>query len=291
MPSKKRKYNARFPAGRIKKIMQTDEEVGKIAQAVPVIISRTLELFVESLLNKSMSITNTRHAKTLTPSHIKQCIVSESRFDFLKDLVKNIPDISNVEEFEEGEEVAFSSSSSNSSTPTTTPSSSSSHHQIQFCLNNYTSSNYHKPNSTQFLAESMIKSQQQPQLHRTTNIEHRAKISRINSLPAPATITSASLNTPTPDLRAPNSFPIQITYPSSLTTTKQSEQQLHQAPIVNIDYSKFSLPMTTATAATTSPTIKIDFSNLSNQTAMMQMPAPTATSSVIPGIDEDYDDI
>lgn len=41
--------------------------------------------------------------------------MSESRFDFLKDLVKNIPDISNVEEFEEGEEVAFSSSSSNSS--------------------------------------------------------------------------------------------------------------------------------------------------------------------------------
>lgn len=134
----------------------------------------------------------------------------------------------------------------------------------------------------------MIKFQQQQQLLKpTTNIEPRAKIARINSLPAPATITSASLNTPTPDLRAPNSFPIQITYPSSLTTTKQQSEQ----PIVNIDYSKFSLPMTTATAATTSPTIKIDFSNLSNQTAMMQMPAPTATSSVIPGIDEDYDDI
>lgn len=137
----------------------------------------------------------------------------------------------------------------------------------------------------------MIKFQQQQQLLKTsTNIEPRAKITRINSLPAPATITSASLNTPTPDLRAPNSFPIQITYPSSLTTTKQQSEQ-HHAPIVNIDYSKFSLPMTTATAATTSPTIKIDFSNLSNQTAMMQMPAPTATSSVIPGIDEDYDDI
>ncbi|KOX73721.1 Dr1-associated corepressor [Melipona quadrifasciata] len=38
MPSKKKKYNARFPAGRIKKIMQTDEEVGKVAQAVPIII-------------------------------------------------------------------------------------------------------------------------------------------------------------------------------------------------------------------------------------------------------------
>ena len=64
MPSKKKKYNARFPPvstliligpndielnnkkvlfvcvfqARIKKIMQTDEEVGKVASAVPVII-------------------------------------------------------------------------------------------------------------------------------------------------------------------------------------------------------------------------------------------------------------
>lgn len=73
--------------------MQADEEVGKIAQAVPVIISRTLELFVESLLTKSSSITNSRNAKTLSPSHLKQCIISESRFDFLKDLVKTVPDI------------------------------------------------------------------------------------------------------------------------------------------------------------------------------------------------------
>ncbi|XP_022910435.1 dr1-associated corepressor [Onthophagus taurus] len=94
MPSKKKKYNARFPASRIKKIMQTDEEVGKVAQAVPVIISRTLELFVESLLKKSMQITQARNAKTLTQSHMKQCILSESRFDFLKDLVKDIPDAS-----------------------------------------------------------------------------------------------------------------------------------------------------------------------------------------------------
>jgi Dr1-associated corepressor len=73
--------------------MQADEEVGKIAQAVPVIISRTLELFVESLLTKSSQITISRNAKTLSPTHLKQCIMSESRFDFLKDLVKNIPEI------------------------------------------------------------------------------------------------------------------------------------------------------------------------------------------------------
>lgn len=111
MPSKKRKYNARFPAGRIKKIMQTDEEVGKVAQAVPIIISRTLELFVESLLSKAMQVTTTRNAKTLSPSHVKQCILAESRFDFLRDLVKNIPDVSAAEE----KEMMSAESSPNSS--------------------------------------------------------------------------------------------------------------------------------------------------------------------------------
>ncbi|GAB0096061.1 uncharacterized protein DMENIID0001_115130 [Sergentomyia squamirostris] len=114
MPSKKKKYNARFPPGRIKKIMQTDEEVGKVAQAVPIIIyilfkrltkrqfllELTLELFVESLLTKTVRITNARHAKTLSPSHMKQCIMSESRFDFLRELVKNVPDISVSEEID-----------------------------------------------------------------------------------------------------------------------------------------------------------------------------------------------
>ncbi|XP_029177583.1 uncharacterized protein LOC114945498 isoform X2 [Nylanderia fulva] len=74
--------------------MQTDEEVGKVAQAVPIIISRTLELFVHSLLTKTMQITSAKNAKTLSPSHMKQCILSESRFDFLKDLVKSLPDVS-----------------------------------------------------------------------------------------------------------------------------------------------------------------------------------------------------
>lgn len=47
-----------------------------------------------------MQITQSRNAKTLTPSHMKQCILSESRFDFLKDLVKNIPDASVQEDNE-----------------------------------------------------------------------------------------------------------------------------------------------------------------------------------------------
>lgn len=92
MPSKKKKYNARFPPARIKKIMQTDEEVGKVAAAVPAIISRALEMFIESLILKANETTQTRRAKTLSTSHIKQTIENEKKFDFLKDLVVNISD-------------------------------------------------------------------------------------------------------------------------------------------------------------------------------------------------------
>lgn len=106
--------NLIYIQGRIKRIMQADEEVGKIAQAVPVIISRTLELFVESLLKKSSSITCSRNAKTLSPSHLKQCIMSEQRFDFLKDLVKTVPDIG-----EDGNTVAENNSLETTALPST----------------------------------------------------------------------------------------------------------------------------------------------------------------------------
>lgn len=93
MPGKKKKYNARFPPARIKKIMQSDEEVGKVAAPVPVIISRALELFAETLLGRAKRVTAQRGARTLTPSHLKFCIHSESRFDFLRDLVSTVPDL------------------------------------------------------------------------------------------------------------------------------------------------------------------------------------------------------
>lgn len=92
MPSKKKKYNARFPPARIKKIMQMDEEVGKVAATVPVIISRALELFIESLIMQASQTTLSRNAKTLSTSHIKQAIESEEKYSFLRELVAAVPD-------------------------------------------------------------------------------------------------------------------------------------------------------------------------------------------------------
>ncbi|XP_058637163.1 dr1-associated corepressor isoform X2 [Onychostoma macrolepis] len=92
---------------RIKKIMQTDEEIGKVAAAVPVIISRALELFLESLLTKACHVTQSRNAKTMTTSHLKQCIELEQQFDFLKDLVAAVPDMQGEgeENHTEGEKI------------------------------------------------------------------------------------------------------------------------------------------------------------------------------------------
>jgi len=97
MPNRK-KFNARFPPARIKKIMRTDKEVGKVAAPVPAVISRALELFAEQLLRQARDMTVSRGSRTLSPAHLKQCIMGERRFDFLKELVENIPDAVETEE-------------------------------------------------------------------------------------------------------------------------------------------------------------------------------------------------
>ncbi|KAH9423222.1 DR1-associated protein 1 (negative cofactor 2 alpha), partial [Dermatophagoides pteronyssinus] len=117
MPSKKKRFNARFPPARIKKIMQKDEEVGKVAQAVPVIIAKALESFAEQLLTISSDVTRNRNARTLTPNHIKTAILNKNEFHFLRELTQSIPDVNNLTDEEPNASI---------STPSVTASSSSS---------------------------------------------------------------------------------------------------------------------------------------------------------------------
>ncbi|PPR96169.1 hypothetical protein GOBAR_AA24498 [Gossypium barbadense] len=56
---------------RIKKIMQADEDVGKIALAVPVLVSKALELFLQDLCDHTYEITLQRGAKTMNSLHLK----------------------------------------------------------------------------------------------------------------------------------------------------------------------------------------------------------------------------
>ncbi|XP_061742766.1 dr1-associated corepressor isoform X1 [Nerophis ophidion] len=120
MPGNKRRYSVRFPPGRIKKIMQKNAEVGRMAMAVPVIIcilftvfqylfprtrnkcetcrgvpgpeparsARVLEMFLKSLLTQACSITESKCSSVVSVAHMKQCIESEKLFHFLKDLAE-----------------------------------------------------------------------------------------------------------------------------------------------------------------------------------------------------------
>lgn len=72
--------------------MQSDEEVGKIGSSVPYIMSKALEMFLESLLKEASEITKSRHARTLTTSHLKIAINNNDKFSLLRDLLDTMND-------------------------------------------------------------------------------------------------------------------------------------------------------------------------------------------------------
>lgn len=93
----RKKLDTRFPAARIKKIMQADEDVGKIAMAVPVLVSKALELFLQDLCDRTYDITLQRGAKTVSSLHLKHCVQRYNVFDFLKEVVSKVPDYTHTD--------------------------------------------------------------------------------------------------------------------------------------------------------------------------------------------------
>ncbi|KAJ2459952.1 hypothetical protein GGF42_001150, partial [Coemansia sp. RSA 2424] len=77
---------------RIKKIMQMDEEVGKMAQATPVLISKSLELFMQSIVDDVCRHARACNSRKVMPTHLKRCVESTECYDFLKDVVEAVVD-------------------------------------------------------------------------------------------------------------------------------------------------------------------------------------------------------
>lgn len=90
-------WKSRFPVARIKKIMQADEDVGKVAQVVPVIISKAVELFMASLIQEASRHTIETGHKRVVPGHLRMAIKGNTMFDFLEQHVEKIPDPVHVE--------------------------------------------------------------------------------------------------------------------------------------------------------------------------------------------------
>lgn len=80
----------KFPVARIKRIMQADEEVGKVAQVTPVAVSKALELFMISLVSSSAEIAKEKGQKRVTAQHLKSVVLGNDQFDFLSEIVNKI---------------------------------------------------------------------------------------------------------------------------------------------------------------------------------------------------------
>jgi hypothetical protein len=120
----------KFPVARIKRIMQADEDVGKVAQVTPVVVGKSflticslhvasklvdanrlistakaLEIFMISLVCKAAEEAKDRGSKRVTAVHLKQAIVEDDQFDFLQEKVSKVPDApAPVEREEDGDE-------------------------------------------------------------------------------------------------------------------------------------------------------------------------------------------
>ncbi|KAI1496714.1 hypothetical protein F5X99DRAFT_413815 [Biscogniauxia marginata] len=80
----------KFPTARIKRIMQADEEVGKVAQQTPIAVGKALELFMVQLVNKSAEVARDKNSKRITAPMLKQAIDSTNEWDFLQDIVAKV---------------------------------------------------------------------------------------------------------------------------------------------------------------------------------------------------------
>lgn len=98
-----------FPVARIKRIMQADDDVGKVAQVTPVVVckllpdtapvtladpaaAKALELFMISLVTKAAAEAKARNSKRVGAIHLKQAITKDEQFDFLSEIVSKVAD-------------------------------------------------------------------------------------------------------------------------------------------------------------------------------------------------------
>lgn len=80
----------KFPTARIKRIMQADEEVGKVAQQTPIAVGKALELFMIQLVSKSADVAKDKGSKRVTAAMLKQVVESDEQWDFLRDIVSRV---------------------------------------------------------------------------------------------------------------------------------------------------------------------------------------------------------
>ena len=89
-----------FPVARIKRIMQADEDIGKVAQVTPTVVSRALELFMIKLISAAAhqargpadAAGSSKGPRRVLAQHLKKAVLADKKLDFLEDHVSKVPD-------------------------------------------------------------------------------------------------------------------------------------------------------------------------------------------------------
>ncbi|ODV89818.1 hypothetical protein CANCADRAFT_27297 [Tortispora caseinolytica NRRL Y-17796] len=89
----RKEAKTKFPVARIKKIMQADDEIGKVAQVAPMLVSKSLELFMISLVQASVDQAQEKGHRKVLPGHVKLAVENNEQFDFLADVMEKYPNI------------------------------------------------------------------------------------------------------------------------------------------------------------------------------------------------------
>ncbi|KAG5859055.1 hypothetical protein KMI_09g14830 [Encephalitozoon hellem] len=83
--SQKRKLT-RFPISRLKRIMQLNEDIGKIGASVPVVASKAIEMFLTEIVELTLREAKKKNSSRMSPEFITRAIESNPKFEFLKNM-------------------------------------------------------------------------------------------------------------------------------------------------------------------------------------------------------------
>jgi len=99
-----RAKNLVFPPARIKRMMRSDKEVGKIAVSAPFLVSKALQLALEDFLTTAAELARQKKVSVITPYQLRLCVEREKRFRSLQRVVEHVP-LPSVQEEEKTSEI------------------------------------------------------------------------------------------------------------------------------------------------------------------------------------------
>ena len=82
-----------FSSLKVKKIIQENKEIGKIANMSPYVISKSLEYFIKDLIVEAAKNTKELGLNSIQKINLKNVIMSKENLRFLRYLVEDIEDV------------------------------------------------------------------------------------------------------------------------------------------------------------------------------------------------------